>query len=770
MGEPLRPDSRLGSAMALCPLLTLVWGNFDPLRTGLICAGAAGVWLGLRWLAARIGRPGWQAALGCAVFFALSAGVSLGLGTEHAYARVWLLLVPVYAAGVGGERAISAWTLLSLGLVPLLPAPVESGGPAVLSTAAERGREAALFATVIAVAGLLGCTWRRSQRSALEQLDRSARLYRREARFSRLLADVATLANTASDADSDREALVARVCRGTDLEAARYWSVSRRSGGPNLRSQHPASEDAAPSPAVERARLSERVEQHVTGGTRYVAAPVSVDGRVVDVFEVRLGADPSALEGVVELVTQVAFHLGRIRERQQAAEALTREAHYDHLTQLSNRRAFHLLLDETVGEAVVHQRTMALLFIDLNGFKRINDSLGHDFGDALLLLVARRLRRSVRLTDHVCSRSNDPFAAISRIGGDEFTLILDEISDASDAELVAQRVLDTICAPARLRGREVRVGACIGIAVFPDDASTPSVLIQRADTAMYAAKERGTNGFQCYDPTLESEDEFAFEAALREALRESQLFMHYQPVFDAQDGSLVGAEALIRWQHPTEGLVPPGRFIPLAERVGLMHEVGVFQTEQALAWLEAARPDLPEGFRLALNISPMQIEDAGFVEWMASRLARSPLSMSQVELEITETALLVDTLETRDHLRALAGLGIRIALDDFGTGQSSLSLLKRLPIARLKIDRSFVSGLPDRGEDVAIVSAVLSLANDLGVPVVAEGVEEEDQQRFLAERGCQEIQGYLLARPMTGEQFLERYGRSHPSAEEPDVR
>lgn len=451
------------------------------------------------------------------------------------------------------------------------------------------------------------------------------------------------------------------------------------------------------------------------------------------------------------MLQQVTIQLGHIAERERAAELILREALNDSLTNLPNRRAFHDMLEQQILAADKDSERLALLFIDLNGFKRINDSLGHAAGDKVLQVVAQRLKRTVRQSDIFCQARDRAVQTISRVGGDEFTVLLDNIQSPGDADVAAQRILDALATPVRLNGQEFKVGASIGIALFPDDARRVDALIRSADAAMYTAKRRGGSGFSRYRACDTTVDSIAFEAEMRRALLDKQFEMHYQPVFNCDSGEVVGAEALIRWRHPQRGWISPGKFIPLAEEIGLISEIGQFQFDSVIRWFEATRDYLPENFRVALNLSPTQVEDASFVTWLAGRLAASELAMRQLELEITETALLADTPEARDHLRALSGLGLCITLDDFGTGQSSLSLLKRFPIGRLKIDRSFVSGLPGRSEDVAIVGAVLSMAHSLGIPVVAEGVEDEAQRQFLRHRKCDEMQGFLLGKPMTGD-------------------
>ncbi len=461
------------------------------------------------------------------------------------------------------------------------------------------------------------------------------------------------------------------------------------------------------------------------------------------------------------LVRQIAIQLGHIAERERTAAIILREARFDALTGLNNRRAFQELIEAEIATAEREHSKLALLFIDLNDFKRVNDSLGHAAGDQVLQLVANRLQQATRADDALANepRSSD---GIARVGGDEFTLMLTQINNTRDAEAAAQRILRALATPIQLGDRQFKVGASIGIAMYPEDATHADALIRSADAAMYSAKRRDASGFSRYKDSHRAVDSLSFEAEMRRALELNQLEMYYQPLFNCQTGTPVGAEALIRWRHPDRGWISPAHFIPLAEEIGLIGEISHFQFETALQWFTDNRHLTPPDFRLALNMSPAQIDNEKFTHWLIDRIQRSKLPTHEIELELTETALLADTPVTRANLAALADLGLCIALDDFGTGQSSLSLLKRFPIGRIKIDRSFVSGLPDRSEDVAIVGAVLSLAQSLNIPTVAEGVENESQRLFLANRHCHEIQGFLLAKPMPAAEMLE--GLTHSIA------
>lgn len=490
--------------------------------------------------------------------------------------------------------------------------------------------------------------------------------------------------------------------------------------------------------------------------------PVKDGKSVVGVLEISTNTpqDPDQSQGW--LLQQIAIQLGHIAERERTAELIQREARHDSLTSLPNRRAFEDMLEREIQTAQKEEHEAALFFLDLNGFKRVNDSLGHAAGDQVLQVVAERLKSTIRqsnLKRHSRERAID---SISRVGGDEFTLLLGKVGTGQVADTIAQRIIDALASPIRHNGQQFNIGVSIGIAFYPQDAQHADALIRYADDAMYLAKRRGRSGFSRFEASDNTIDSLSFEAEMRYALENHQLEMHYQAVFSCEDRTAVGAEALIRWRHPVRGWISPAEFIPFAEKSGLMADIGHFQFDTVLQWFETAYTDLPDDFRVALNLSPTQVEDSAFINWLIERLSKTTVPMQQLELEITETALLADTPEARNNIQQLAGLGLCITLDDFGTGQSSLSLLKRFRIGRLKIDRSFVSGLPDRNEDAAIVSAVLSLAHSLDIPVVAEGVEHEVQHLFLAHRGCHDMQGFLLGKPMENAALVESLKNPQP--------
>lgn len=414
-------------------------------------------------------------------------------------------------------------------------------------------------------------------------------------------------------------------------------------------------------------------------------------------------------------------------------------AHHDALTGLPNRSLFH----ERLGQAVALSRrstASALLCLDLDGFKAINDTFGHPVGDALLCEVGRRLQRQVRDTD-----------TVARLGGDEFAILQVSISVPEDSASLAQRLIEAISAPFELDGNKISVGTSIGIALIPDDSSDPGGLVLAADLALYWSKKYGRGGFCFFKPSMEAalQAQRVLEGDLRNALRQEQFHMVYQPLVNISSGQVCGFEALLRWKHPEKGLISPAEFIPFAEKLGLIIPLGKWILQRACA--DAAT--MPGSLKVAVNLSPVQLTSSTLVKDVAAALAATGLPASRLELEITETAMLEDTEAILATLHQLRDLGASIALDDFGTGYSSLSHLRLFPFDKVKIDRSFIAGLGKASDCDAIVGAVISLCQQLGMIVTSEGVETETQLRRLTDLRCTEVQGYLLGRPCPLEQL-----------------
>lgn len=424
-------------------------------------------------------------------------------------------------------------------------------------------------------------------------------------------------------------------------------------------------------------------------------------------------------------------------------------AQHDNLTDLPNRILLNDRLTQAMALAHRHGRKLAVLFLDGDRFKHINDSLGHAIGDRLLQSVARRLL--------ACVRSSD---TVSRQGGDEFVILLSEVTHAQDAAVSADKILLALSTPHRIDQHDVHLTASIGIVTYPDDGTDAETLVKNADFAMYHAKNNGRNNYQFFKPDMNvrAVERQSLENGLRDAMERREFVLHYQPKMNLETVAIIGVEALIRWHHPQRGLVPPAQFIPIAEECGFIVPIGRWvlreACHQARAWQDAGlRP-----MRIAVNVSAVELRANDFVAGVQDILTESGLDPRYLELELTETFLLQDSKATAAVLHALKGMGVQIALDDFGTGYSSLSYLKRFPIDTLKIDRSFVRDLTTDADDASIVSAVISMGKSLHMGVVAEGVETREQLAFLQEQSCPEGQGYYFSRPVVAEEFTQLLG------------
>ena len=440
-----------------------------------------------------------------------------------------------------------------------------------------------------------------------------------------------------------------------------------------------------------------------------------------------------------------------ITDRRRTEEQLQYLAHHDVLTGLPNRRLFMDRLSQAMAWDKRHGNIVALLFMDLDSFKMVNDGLGHDMGDRLLKEVARRLVGSLREAD-----------TVARLSGDEFAVILPEIASPDDAARIAAKLIHVVSRPALLaEGVEMTISASVGIALFPTDGVDVRELLRQADIAMYNAKSRGRGGFQFFTAAMNSrlEMRFLLEHDLRKAVDRGELFLEYQPQVDVSSGRLVAVEALLRWEHAEHGRVSPARFVPILEDTGLIREVGAWVVRAGCRQLALWRRrglDVP---RVAVNISPRQLEGEGLRQVLLRVLAENNLDPGSVELEITESLLMENESLTVEVLGDLNRAGVRLAMDDFGTGYSSLSYLRHFPIHTLKIDRSFVANVPGEPYACELARAIIAMGQSLGLQVVAEGVETADQRAFLARQGCPVIQGYLVARPMGPDDFEQCLGR-----------
>ncbi len=440
-----------------------------------------------------------------------------------------------------------------------------------------------------------------------------------------------------------------------------------------------------------------------------------------------------------------------ISVRKRYEQQLLRQANYDLLTGLPNRMLALDRLKLALAQSRRDESKVGLMFLDLDNFKHINDTMGHDAGDSLLIEASRRISSSLRGN-----------STVARLGGDEFLIILPGLEDPADAELVADRILAAFSAPFILSNQEVFVSTSIGVAIYPIDSENSSTLLQQADAAMYQAKNRGKSSFHRFTPDLnqQSRERLKLETQLRKAMEHNELRLFYQPIVETASGKVVGAEALLRWSNPMLGMVAPDKFIPLAEETGLITAMGNWVLQTACKAVKNWQDESGEELTMAVNVSPRQFRDARFVDSVRDALLANNLKSECLELEITERLLLDDSIETYEILNQLDEMGVRLSVDDFGTGYSALSYLKSYPFDSLKIDRSFVKDVMTESEDAALVTAIITMAHSLGLKVVGEGVEDSAQLNFLRNKGCDFAQGYYYNRPVPEQDFSEWFNEN----------
>ena len=462
-------------------------------------------------------------------------------------------------------------------------------------------------------------------------------------------------------------------------------------------------------------------------------------------FEARLVA--TGADEVLGLVRDIS-------ERKRTEEQIRRLAYCDSLTGIPNRQAFLETLERELLRSKEHDKKFAVLFMDLDAFKRINDTLGHDVGDHLLKVVSERLRETIRPSDLVLRaehefESSSGGSNLARLGGDEFTILIPDLERVEDALNVAHRVKEAMRRPFMIEGHEIFVTASIGISLYPEDGEDCNSLLKYADTAMYHAKNCGKNNAKLYSSSLTMEimSHVKMEVGLRKALQNNELYLLYQPQIDVPSTQIVGVEALVRWRHPERGIISPTEFIPLAEETGLIVPIGEWVLRTACNQAKAWQSDSGRAIRMAVNLSAKQFKDENLMQIVLSALADTGLDARLLELELTEGTLMDDARATMVTLEQLRGIGVYLSIDDFGTGYSSMNYLKRFDVRALKIDKSFIAGLPQDTENAAITRAIIAMAHGLKMVVVAEGVETDEQLLMLEEYGCDMAQGYFLGHP-----------------------
>ena len=443
-----------------------------------------------------------------------------------------------------------------------------------------------------------------------------------------------------------------------------------------------------------------------------------------------------------ELKNYVAI-LSDISKLKEAEEKLRHLAHHDTLTNLPNRLFFQDRLDQALSQASRHRKRLGLLFLDLDNFKNINDTLGHQVGDELLKKVADRLFHSLRRHD-----------VIARHGGDEFLVLIEDMVEPIELRRITDNIQNSLSSPVHLDNLEFNISVSIGISIYPENGLTRDSLLRNADAAMYEAKKNGRNRVAFYTPELTDavQSRVSLEGDLRRAINTEQIMLHYQPQFNTLTGELVGAEALVRWRHPTRGWISPAEFIPIAEETGLISDLGCWITRTACQQAQIWRDKGLKEFELAINISPHQLKD-NCADKISEILDTTGFPARLLEFEITESLLMESGCKAIERLFNIKDIGVGLAMDDFGTGHSSMSQLKHLPIQKLKIDRSFIKDIPEDPNDVAITRSIIALGHALELKVLAEGVETEEQMEFLKREKCDALQGYYLSRPVTAEAF-----------------
>jgi predicted signal transduction protein with EAL and GGDEF domain len=614
---------------------------------------------------------------------------------------------------------------------------------------------------------------RLARREAEEIAERTTRaLYDKQQELV-LLEAVVSASNESSTVEEALQGAVDAVCAHTSWPVGHAYLLEPSSGGlvpSTLWHSEPSNRFAAFRSATERTTFSSGIglpgRVLATGEAAWItdvtldpnfprkhlglrgafAFPIHADGGMKAVLELFTVAAVAPDAGLLEVMAQIGRQLGRVVERIRAQEQIAHQATHDALTGLANRLLFRDRLELALARATRHGSFAALLFLDLDRFKDVNDTLGHSAGDQLLLDVSDRLQAALRTTDTLARFGDEEFT-LARFGGDEFVVLCEDLASEDAAVRIAERVQQALVSPFALARSDIVVTASIGIALASGADRDPDGLLRDADIAMYRAKQRGPGNWEIFDEALRNRalERAATERELRHALDTEELRLHYQPIVALESGAMHAVEALVRWQHPERGLLAPGEFIPIAEKSSLILQIGAWTLREACQ--QAARWRARFGDRaplpVSVNVSAWQLAQPELPEIIRQVLAETGLSAADLAIEVTETALIEDSNVPAATLRELKTLGVKILLDDFGTGYSSLSHLQRFPIDALKIDRSFVTHLGAGGDDCAIAAMALAL----GLEVVAEGVETAEQAAEAHALGCGSAQGYYFARP-----------------------
>jgi len=475
---------------------------------------------------------------------------------------------------------------------------------------------------------------------------------------------------------------------------------------------------------------------------------VIIHEKKVFYYEVRMM--PLKSQAVIALVRDIT-------ERKLSEEQIAFLAYHDSLTELPNNRLFKERLQHGITQAERHNKILAVMFLDLDRFKLINDTIGHSAGDELLKVTSNRLLEAIRKTDSVAINVGGAVNSVARLGGDEFTILLEDVDHLQSVVHIAERIIESVSMPMMLERQEVHISTSIGIAIYPEDGEKPDEILRHADAAMYHAKSQGRNNFQFYTESMNksSVELLALENNLHKAIENNELVLYYQPQVSVVSGQMVGMEALIRWRHPEKGFISPGTFIPVAEETGMIMHIGAWvireACEQGVRWLR-------DGHRLhkiSVNLSARQLKDESLPRQIETILKETGMPANKLGIELTESAIILDPDVALLRLQKIKQLGVSLSLDDFGTGYSSLSYLKRFPIDTLKIDQAFVRDVKIDHEDAALVKAIISMAHGLGMDVIAEGVEMQEQLDFLGANACDTIQGFLFSRPVPAKEMEE---------------